>query len=857
MRRVFPVRAKRSEKHDFNTLSIKAGFALILALCLLVGWSLYLVREKLLINANDMGTSLAMSYAAEEENRASVYRLLMDIGANYINDAIDTGADDQDIQSWMSAYSSKMESALDAQIIDHYAVVDGRIVAAVPWEGDEDYDYESTDWYQRALEADGDIVFTDAYKDAITGKSLITMSVKLHGEGNVYAFDIMLDNFHSHQNRATLPADSSYFLFDGSGALIYATSDLDTQGDEFQDWLKYLRTEIMEGNLEGHSATLEDPAGRVSVVYYSSLESGWTSAITIPIQDILQDGWDTTVVVLGIICVALMALMIGILVRSYFERRRRQHTEDTLKILGDTFYAIFRIDYEAGTYETIKSSPDMLDHVGKSGSYDHLLSLAGEVVEKRTFDEFGQSFSLDNIRRLASEGIEEFGGDYRRRFENGFKWVSIKVIYNQAIGLNEVVMCFREADAEKRLQLQQHALLESALDSARQTVERKSEFFSNVSHDMRTPLNAVIGLSSLARANLDDREKTESYLSKIEQAGSQLLTLVNDILDMSRIEHGKENELSYTPTDLSECVENAAELFRETAEREGKSLNVRVERRMPPVMCDPIRIEQIMNNLVSNAVKYSLPGDSVDVELSVVSRHAKMCKCRLVVSDTGIGMTEEFLEQIFEPFARETTFAPSRITGTGLGMPIVKSLVQQMSGEISVQSALGEGSVFTVVLPLRIASESEVAEAEAATNPAEAVDPDFTLEGKRLLVAEDNEINMEIMKECLEALGAEVIPAANGREAVSSFEATDPGYIDAVLMDMQMPEMDGCEACRAIRASQRPDAKTVPVVAVTANAFAEDIARTTEAGMNAHVSKPIDFNALIAVLAKVCGSARR
>ena len=174
-----------------------------------------------------------------------------------------------------------------------------------------------------------------------------------------------------------------------------------------------------------------------------------------------------------------------------------------------------------------------------------------------------------------------------------------------------------------------------------------------------------------------------------------------------------------------------------------------------------------------------------------------------------------------------------------------------MRGEISVQSELGTGSMFTVVLPLRIAEKSELTEAKADEAGDNA--PDFDLEGKRLLVAEDNEINMEIMQEMLGAMGAEVIPAINGREAVSAFEATDPGYIDAILMDMQMPEMDGCEACRAIRALERPDAKTVPVIAVTANAFAEDIARTTEAGMNAHVSKPIDFNVLISVLAKTCG----
>ncbi|MFD0702459.1 hypothetical protein DMP06_00510 [Slackia equolifaciens] len=833
-----------------SSLAIKIGAVLAIALSLLIAWSIYLVRDKLLMNADDMGSSLAASYAAEEENRTSMYSLLMSMVASSLNHALDNGEGTRAYASLLERYDTTIEDSLGANIIDPYAVIDGHIIAANPWEGDESYDYASTPWYTAALEADGCVTFTDAYTDAITGKELVTMSVKLNGEGNVLAFDIFLENFHVHRNKASLPQESSYYLFDESGALIYTTSDAGVEDEQTVAWANSLRTAVLDGQMEDHLSSITDFDGVVNGVYYSQMSNGWLSVITIPVKDILQDGWDTAIVTLAVICLALFILVIAIIIRGYLDSRKMQHTEDTLKILGDTFYAIYRIDYNTGTYETIKSSPDVSEGLGKSGTYSHMLSMIGNVVEKRTFDAFEQSFSLENIRKLAAEGVEEFGGDYRRHFPDGYKWVSIRLIYNRDLGLNEVVMCFREVDAEKRLQLQQQALLESALDSARQTVDKKSAFFSNVSHDMRTPLNAVIGLSSLARTNLDDREKTGDCLTKIEQAGSQLLTLVNDVLDMSRIEHGKETELAYVPTDLAQCVKDGTSLFEEAAERDGKTLRVYVDEDMPFVMCDPARIGQILNNLVSNAVKYSLPGGTIDVALDVVSRRPKMCKCRIVVSDTGIGMSQDFLERIFEPFARETTFSPSKVSGTGLGMPIVKSLVQQMSGEISVNSELGKGSTFTVVLPLRIAEEEELADAQADA-PGHAA-PDFSLEGKRLLVAEDNEINMEIMQEILGAMGAEIIPAMNGREAVSAFEATDPGYIDAILMDMQMPEMDGCEACRAIRALERPDAKTVPVIAVTANAFAEDIARTTEAGMNAHVSKPIDFNALLSVLAKVC-----
>ena len=255
-----------------------------------------------------------------------------------------------------------------------------------------------------------------------------------------------------------------------------------------------------------------------------------------------------------------------------------------------------------------------------------------------------------------------------------------------------------------------------------------------------------------------------------------------------------------------------------------------------------------LDNVLVNAILYSPPGATIRVRLDA--------RC-LRVENTRAHIPEDVLTRVFEPFARETTFAPKNISGTGLGMPIVQSLVRQMSGEISVESELGKGSAFTIILPLLIARDD--APKEAAVTGREAADaekPSFTLEGKTILIAEDNEINMEIASEFLRSLGAELIEAWDGREALNLFSASLPGTIDAILMDMQMPNMDGCASCRAIRALRRPDAATVPIIAVTANAFAEDISETTKAGMNAHIAKPIDFPALIRLLESLTGSQK-
>lgn len=833
-------------------LSVKLNIALVLSFCLLVAWGIYLMRDKLLRNAYEMGNQLAQSYADEEENRISMYQLMMNLGAVYINEKIDGGADRQEIQEWMAQYSVNISSALRASIIDPFAVIDGRIIAAVPWAGDDDYAYADTEWYQNALEADGNIIFTNAYQDVITKKQLVTMAVKLNERGDVLAFDILLENFHAHKNKASMPDHSSYFLFDGTGKLIYLSSEMEGESEGAQEYINQLVSRIAEGSMDSHEASIRDMNGVNRAVYYYAMDNGWISVITIPVQNILQDGWDRAVVFLLLICAGLTLTMAVAMVRSYLGERKMKHTYDTLQILGDTFYAIYRVNYELGTYETVKSSADVREALGEEGEYSYLLQVMKDYVDEKTYEEFEQSFSLENIRSLVDKKIYEYGGDYRRRFGGEFKWVSIKIIHNQALNLNEVIMCFREIDMEKRKQIQQHVLLENALASARQTAQKKNAFFSNVSHDMRTPLNAIIGLAELARKNEGDTERMMDYLEKIQQAGEQMLTLVNDILDMARIERGEGSAMDYAPVNLKKCVEDCAALFEPQIAREGKYLRVLDDVEYPVAYCDMFRMNQILNNLVSNAVKYSMRGAVITVELRITARQEKKCKYQIVVSDTGIGMSPEFLEKIFEPFSREMVFSPSKVSGTGLGMPIVKSLVQQMSGEIAVQSQLGKGSTFTVTLPLLIAEEGALKEMSAEEEAVEEI----SLEGKQILVAEDNAINMEIVTETLTMMGAEVIQAWNGREAAEIFASTEPGTVDVILMDMQMPEMDGCTSCRKIREMNRSDAGTVPIIAVTANAFAEDIARTTEAGMNGHIAKPIDFRILTEMLGRVMKEER-
>lgn len=831
---------------------IALGTALAVVMALLIAWCVFLVRDKLLLNADRMGTSLATTYAAEEENRFSVYTYFLGLGYTYLDEMVENGTTEAEISEWLDTYSFHMTEVLGAEIIDPYVVIDGKIVAANPWENDDTYDYASTAWYQNALANKGHIVYTDAYTDVITGGQLVTLSIAIGDEGDVAAFDIRLEKLNEDRATADIPSGGSYFLFDSQGNLLYASTGLDLDDPVVQDYLHDLTDGIEADTDDSDVMSIAGSDGMNRTVYYSQMENGWMSVITIPTQSILQEGWDNTLLAIVAVFLAMLAIASAFMIRSMLEERKARHTANTLRLLGDTFYAIYLINYRHGTYEAIKSSPDVRSELGAHGDrgdYHYLIDVVKQYVDERTYTEFEKSFSLENIRALVADGVAEFGGDFRRTFADGTRWVSIRIVHNGDLRRDEVIMCFRDVDSEKKRELARKELLENALASARSTVERKASYFSSASHDMRTPLNAIIGLTELAKRDIDDQQKTREYLGKIESAGEQLLALVNDVLDMSRMEHGDNGMVNYEPMSLRECVDSTLGLFTAQVQREGKHLDVQVDIEHDRVYGDAKRMSQILNNLVSNALKYSLEGANIGVSLRETAHTERTAKYQLDVSDTGIGMSEEFLEQVFEPFARETMFAPTGVTGTGLGMPIVKSLVQQMSGEISVRSKLGEGTTFTVVVPLQVIDDEPEADEPEDANESAGTALDLT--GRTLLIAEDNEINMLIATEFLKMLGATMIEARNGQEALEAFANSQLGEIDAILMDMQMPVMDGCEATRAIRALDREDAARIPIVAVTANAFAEDIAKTTEAGMNGHVAKPFTVEELTDVLGKL------
>ena len=381
-----------------------------------------------------------------------------------------------------------------------------------------------------------------------------------------------------------------------------------------------------------------------------------------------------------------------------------------------------------------------------------------------------------------------------------------------------------------------------ALQTAENANKAKTDFLSNMSHDIRTPMNAIIGMTSLIRHDAGNKAKVIEYADKIDISSQHLLGIINDVLDMSKIEAGK-TVFKYTDFSILDFITELNAIFHSQIDEKNQTLTIIKENiRHEWVNGDKVHLMQIFSNLVSNAVKYTQEGGKIQFLVEECETKSSVyAKYRFLVSDNGMGMSADFKDTIFDAFTRAESSMTNKIQGTGLGMAITKNLVEAMGGTIDVESELSQGSCFEVLIDLRIAEDRFVSSAEQAEKDEPAGN---VLKGMRFLCAEDNELNAEILMELLKIEGAECTICENGKRVLEAFEQSAPGDYDMILMDVQMPVMNGYEATKAIRRSSHELAKTIPIIAMTANAFSEDIQHSLAAGMNAHVSKPIEMKVL-------------
>ena len=380
-----------------------------------------------------------------------------------------------------------------------------------------------------------------------------------------------------------------------------------------------------------------------------------------------------------------------------------------------------------------------------------------------------------------------------------------------------------------------------ALQSAERASKAKTDFLANMSHDIRTPMNAIIGITTLMKNELHQPEKLAEHLGKLENSGQLLLGIINDILDMSRIESGK-TTLNEEKMNLSQQISQLDSIIRQQAGQRRQTFTVNTHLQHENVLADPNRLNRVLMNILSNAVKYTPTGGHIRFEVDELPRNEHYARYRFVVQDDGIGMSEAYQKTLFDPFTREERSGTNKVQGTGLGMAITKNIVDLMGGSINVESTTGKGTRFEVVLEFPVDAEADtVPEAQVLPEEEEETSP---LSGMKFLCAEDNAINAEILEMLLETKGASCSICSKGQEIVDAFANVKPGDYDMILMDVQMPVMDGLEATRRIRSGENPLGRIIPILAMTANAFLEDMQKSREAGMDEHLSKPVDIAAL-------------
>ena len=402
---------------------------------------------------------------------------------------------------------------------------------------------------------------------------------------------------------------------------------------------------------------------------------------------------------------------------------------------------------------------------------------------------------------------------------------------------------FNQLRSKKYREKQYAAELKKSAEQAKKASEAKTRFLFNMSHDIRTPMNAIIGFSDLLGKNLDNEEKVREYLKKIKSSGNFLMTIINQVLEMARIESGTAI-LKTEAANLSELFYSVNTVLESDIQMKGIHCSIDTNVQHKYAVCDKTKLQEIYLNIMSNAIKYTPDGHAIHVTINETAFDDKKARYVFVCKDTGIGMNPEYLPHIFDEFSREHTTTENKVSGTGLGLSIVKSFVELMNGKIHVESELGKGTKFTVEIPLELASEEDVCKKEL---PEQAFRTDKNI-GKRILLAEDNELNAEIAMELLKEEGFLIDWVKDGQECFDKLEESDDGYYDLILMDIQMPILNGYDATAKIRQMENSKKATTPIVAMTANSFDEDIEMTKKAGMNGFIAKPLDSEKMFTIL---------
>ena len=520
-------------------------------------------------------------------------------------------------------------------------------------------------------------------------------------------------------------------------------------------------------------------------------------------------------------------------------------TRQALHALGTAYYHISRLNLKTKKIELVKRSREMdMGIKENTADWDPQFKIIEDIIAEPFVQKYMEFFDIQTMAaRLHNK--ESMSSEFKKKDGSWFLSMVVPQSYDKNGNVTSVLFANRDVTDEKLRELKQEEELREAKLKAECANKAKSSFLLNMSHDIRTPMNAIIGYAELASRHLQETDKLGRYLEEIQICGKELLSMLGNVLDLARIENNKV-EMEYTVSNVHECFENCVIMFQQQAESKNQTISLTEQIMYPYVYMDEPHLSEVCFNIISNAIKYTNTGGWISC--NVVQKSCEKedwCNMIISITDNGIGMSEEFQKRIFETFERERNTTSSHIEGSGIGMGITKKLVELMDGTIEVKSKQGKGSTFTVTIPCRKASEDD-----SLVKKNSNLRNKNCLNGVRILLVEDNEINTEIATELLTEEGCIVETANDGVACIDMIEKADADYYKMILMDIQMPVMNGYDATLAIRKMKDTKKARIPIIAMTANAFAEDAQKGLSVGMNAHVAKPVDMNILVPTMMK-------
>ncbi len=973
----------------WSNITVLVVFVLTLICCT------YILQNILWKNTNEMGLSLVKNDSSAEEESVKTCEAVLNICTDYVAECEETGMSRTELRRGLYHFMEGLTNVYGNDKIQIYGKIFGGsfLISNAPEIKALDYDVTEQEWYQGAVAAEGETYISAVYKDTLTGLQVVTMCRIIPESGSFLAIDLKPDFFEMNSQNIGLPHEGSYFLIDKDGNLIYFLSSWDYEREEFQELVDAYREKAVS-KTEDH--VLENVRGTDGIfrnVFFHHMDNGWTGILTIPKEEILSDS-DRFRNVSSVLIVFSVILLCFQLVRAYKDGKREKEYMVYQRAMNSTVHAcraVYYVDIATMRLDTVY--PLGPDGKTRHDPYDEELTERfnyGVVAEEHS-GLVADFLDMSNIKKkLAQRDHIElqfkrslFDVNKRENMGEGYEWcsVAITVAERKAGKPSAIAIAIRSIDDMMKREEEQQQMLSLAVAQAEEASRAKSDFLSRMSHDIRTPMNAILGMTSIAAMHIDEKNRVLDALEKITVSGKHLLGLINDVLDMSKIESGKVS-LTEEAFNLSDTIDSLLTVFHSQITAKQQELDVQIIKiEHENVIGDEQHLSQIFMNIMGNAVKFTPPGGSISIHVEERPSLISGSGCyEFSFEDTGIGMEPEYIKTVFEPFSRAANSSGSKIEGTGLGMSIAVNIARMMDGDIKVESVLGKGSKFTVMVHLKLDNvepeslaslvpfpvlvvddEKDSCESACEILSSLGIDSEYVLDGdsaikrlskaaeahskfsavildwkmpgkdgfetakeirstiggripiiilsaydwadieaeaqeagidafiskpmfksklvralhnvleedseveicdvldtfkqkdyssKRVLLVEDNEINIEVAQELLQVVGIQAETALNGQLAVNRVLEQDPGHYDLIFMDIQMPIMNGYEAAQAIRSSGRKDLEEIPIVAMTADAFSDDIKKAKDAGMNDHISKPVSIERLESVLEK-------